>query len=255
MCTPPAVAQDVSIDGPPALVAPAVVSRDSDGSVRSDHQAYLTPEFRDVSMRCTHQCVGVGQVQQGRAAPPNEPSRAMFDDDSPYRRTALGTAPPDRWQRIAARHESAHRTTQRHPRHFATVAATFLHQPVGRSTGHPQGNLVDWNPVWDARTGSSTVATAEMATCSSLRHRSGDNRSGHQYWPRHRAERMDPPPIRRPPASWAHVPLSRAGTLVVDLPAASKNVIEAMGFLVDRPHLMNQSSTIQRRRGSGCHAA
>src|SRR5204863_5561475 len=137
----------------------------------------------------------------------------------------------------------------------------FYTNPLGARADQAvtdEGNLnVDWNPVWDVRTGRFDGGwTVEMAIpFKSLRYRSGSN----QVWG------INIRRVIRRKNEWTHLTLvpasagvpggmfrlSRAGTLVgLDLPAASKNV-ELKPYAITRmttdrstpPTVLNDSAT------------
>ena len=249
LCTGPAVAQDLVIDGPPAPIAPEVVNRDSDGratirAIRLTAALNFDGRLDDEVYAATASVSDfVQQVpREGAAATERTEAWVMFDDDTLYiAARCWDTAPPDKWVANELRRDT---NQLRQNDTFGVILDTFYDRrngylfytnPLGARADQAvtdEGNLnPDWNPVWDVRTGRFTGGwTVEMAIpFKSLRYQSGTN----QVWGinirrviRRKNEWTHLTPI---PAS-AGVPggmfrLSRAATLVgLDLPAASKNV-------------------------------
>ena len=247
--TTSSVAQDIAIDGPPAPVAPAVVSRDADGratvrAIRLTSPLNFDGRLDDEVYASTASVSDfVQQVpREGAAATERTESWVMFDDDTLYiAARCWDTAPPDKWVANELRRDT---NQLRQNDTFGVILDTFYDRrngflfytnPLGARADQAvtdEGNLnPDWNPVWDVRTGRFSGGwTVEMAIpFKSLRYLSGAN----QVWGinirrviRRKNEWTHLTPI---PAS-AGVPggmfrLSRAATLVgLDLPAASKNV-------------------------------
>ncbi len=242
-------AQRVNVDGPPAPIAPEVVSRDADGRAtvrairlaspldldgRLDDEVYqLSPSVSDF----------IQQVPR-EGAPATERTEAwvLFDRDTLYvSARCWDTAPPERWVANELRRDT---NQLRQNDQFGVILDTFYDRrngflfytnPLGARADQAvtdEGNLnPDWNPPWNVRTGRFEGGwTVEMAIpFKSLRYVSGSG----QVWGinirrviRRKNEWTHLTPI---PAA-AGVPggmfrLSRAGTLVgLDLPPASKNV-------------------------------
>lgn len=242
-------AQTPTIDGPPAPIAPAVVSRDSAGraTVRAIRLASpLTLDGRldeEVYRSTTSVSDFVQQVpREGAPATERTESWVMFDKDTLYiSARCWDSAPPERWVANELRRDT---NQLRQNDTFGVILDTFYDRrngflfytnPLGARADQAvtdEGNLnPDWNPVWDVRTGRFDGGwTVEMAIpFKSLRYRSGTE----QVWG------INIRRVIRRKNEWTHltvvpasagVPggmfrLSRAGTLVgLDLPAASKNV-------------------------------
>ncbi len=241
--------QTTTIDGPPAPVAPAVVSRDESGratvrAIRLTEPLHLDGKL-DEDVYRTSQSVSdfVQQVpREGAPASERTESWVMFDRDTLYiAARCWDSAPPERWVANELRRDT---NQLRQNDTFGVILDTFYDRrngflfytnPLGARADQAvtdEGNLnVDWNPVWDVRTGRFAGGwTVEMAIpFKSLRYRSGTD----QVWGinirRVIRRRNEWTHLTLIPAS-AGVPggmfrLSRAGTLVgLDLPPASKNV-------------------------------
>ena len=242
-------AQAPTIDGPPAPIAPAVVSRDGAGhaTVRAIRLASpLTVDGRldeDVYRATTSISDFVQQVpREGTPATERTESWVMFDKDNLYiSARCWDSAPPERWVANELRRDT---NQLRQNDTFGVILDTFYDRrngflfytnPLGARADQAvtdEGNLnPDWNPVWDVRTGRFDGGwTVEMAIpFKSLRYRSGAD----QVWG------INIRRVIRRKNEWTHLTLvpasagvpggmfrlSRAGTLVgLDLPAASKNV-------------------------------
>jgi len=238
-----------AIDGPPPPIAPEVVARDDSGRVtvraikldaplrfdgRLDDEVYgAVPPVSDF----------VQQVpREGAPATERTDAWVMYDGDTIYiAARCWDSAPPDRWVANELRRDT---NQLRQNDTFGVILDTFYDRrngflfytnPLGARADQAvtdEGNLnVDWNPVWDVRTGRFDGGwTVEMAIpFKSLRYRSGAG----QVWGinirRVIRRRNEWTHLTLIPAS-AGVPggmfrLSRAATLVgLDLPPASKNV-------------------------------
>jgi len=265
----------LSIDGPPPPVAPATVSRDEAGratvrAIRLEQPLRFDGILDDSVYEVTQPVSGfIQQVpQEGAAATERTEAWVMFDRDHLYiAARCWDSAPPERWIANELRRDT---NQLRQNDTFGVILDTFYDRrngflfytnPLGARADQAvtdEGVLnVDWNPVWDVRTGQFGGGwTVEMAIpFKSLRYRSGTS----QVWGinirrviRRRNEWTHLTPI---PAS-AGVPggmfrLSRAGTLVgLDLPPASKNVeLKPYGITritTDRstpPSVVNDSAT------------
>ena len=242
-------AQTPAIDGPPAPIAPAVVSRDDAGhaTVRAIRLASpLTVDGRldeDVYRTTTSISDFVQQVpREGAPATERTESWVMFDKDTLYiSARCWDSAPPERWVANELRRDT---NQLRQNDTFGVILDTFYDRrngflfytnPLGARADQAvtdEGNLnPDWNPVWDVRTGRFDGGwTVEMSIpFKSLRYRSGAD----QVWG------INIRRVIRRKNEWTHLTLvpasagvpggmfrlSRAGTLVgLDLPEASKNV-------------------------------
>ena len=237
------------IDGPPPPLAPTTVSRDAAGratvrAIRLDEPLQMDGKL-DESVYQQMQSAGdfVQQVpREGAPATERTETWVMFDGSNIYvAARCWDTAPPERWIANELRRDT---TQLRQNDTFGVIFDTFHDRrngylfytnPLGARADQAvtdEGNLnVDWNPVWDVRTGRFEGGwTVEMAIpFKSLRYQSGTA----QIWGinirrviRRRNEWTHLVPI---PAS-AGVPggifrLSMAATLVgLDLPSAGSNV-------------------------------
>jgi hypothetical protein len=235
-------------DGPPPPVPPAVVTRDEAGHATVRAIALAEPLRLDGRLdESVYQEEAVSDfIQQvpKEGAPASERTETwvMFDRENIYiSARCWDSAPPERWVANEMRRDT---NQLRQNDTFGVILDTFHDRrngflfytnPLGARADQAvtdEGVLnVDWNPVWDVRTGRFDGGwTVEMAIpFKSLRYHSG----AAQVWGinirrviRRRNEWTHLTPI---PAS-AGVPggmfrISRAGTLVgLDLPPASKNV-------------------------------
>jgi hypothetical protein len=238
-----------AIDGPLPPVAPATESRDAAGraTIRAIHlgQPLRVDGALDEEVYSDNSPVS-GFIQQvpreGAGATEQTDAWVMFDRDTLYvAARCWDSAPPDRWIANELRRDT---NQLRQNDTFGVIFDTFHDRrngylfytnPLGARADQAvtdEGNLnVDWNPVWDVRTGRFDGGwTVEMAIpFKSLRYQSGSA----QVWGinirrviRRRNEWTHLVPI---PAS-AGVPggifrLSMAATLVgLDLPSAGSNV-------------------------------
>ena len=275
MCDAAVVAQTVAIDGPPAPVPPAVVTRDTTGhaTMRAIHlESPLTLDGKlDEEVYRTVAPVSdfIQQVpREGAPATERTDAWVMFDNDTLYvSGRCWDSAPPERWVANELRRDT---NQLRQNDMFGVIFDTyydrrngflFYTNPLGARADQAvtdEGNLnVDWNPVWDVRTGRFVGGwTVEMAIpFKSLRYRSGSD----QLWG------INIRRVIRRKNEWTHltmvpasagVPggmfrLSRAGTLVgLDLPPASRN-IEVKPYAISRnttdrsptPTVLNDSAT------------
>jgi len=242
-------AQSVTIDGPPAPMAPEVVNRDENGratvrAIKLEAPLRFDGRLDDEVYVSVPPVSGFIQQVPREGAPATERTDAwvMFDGDTLYiAARCWDTAPPERWVANELRRDT---NQLRQNDTFGVILDTFYDRrngflfytnPLGARADQAvtdEGNLnVDWNPVWDVRTGRFDGGwTVEMAIpFKSLRYRSGAG----QVWGinirRVIRRRNEWTHLTLVPAS-AGVPggmfrLSRAGTLVgLDLPPASKNV-------------------------------
>ena len=242
-------AQTPTIDGPPAPIAPAVVSRDNAGhatvrAIRLDSPLTVDGKLdEDVYRATTSVSDFVQQVpREGAAATERTESWVLFDKDTLYiSARCWDSAPPEKWVANELRRDT---NQLRQNDTFGVILDTFYDRrngylfytnPLGARADQAvtdEGNLnPDWNPVWDVRTGRFDGGwTVEMAIpFKSLRYKSGSD----QLWG------INIRRVIRRKNEWTHLTLvpaaagvpggmfrlSRAGTLVgLDLPAASKNV-------------------------------
>ena len=247
----PAFAQSTTavIDGPPPPMAPEVVSRDDSGratvrAIKLDAPLRFDGRLDDEVYAAVPPVSDFVQQVPREGAPATERTDAwvMYDGQTLYiAARCWDSAPPDRWVANELRRDT---NQLRQNDTFGVILDTFYDRrngflfytnPLGARADQAvtdEGNLnVDWNPVWDVRTGRFDGGwTVEMAIpFKSLRYRSGAG----QVWGinirRVIRRRNEWTHLTLIPAS-AGVPggmfrLSRAGTLVgLDLPPASKNV-------------------------------
>jgi hypothetical protein len=188
------------IDGPPAPVAPAVVSRDDaghatvrairlDGPLRVDgvldEAVYESPSISDF----------IQQVpKEGAPATERTESWVMFDREYIYvAARCWDTAPPERWVANELRRDT---NQLRQNDMFGVIFDTFYDRrngflfytnPLGARADQAvtdEGNLnIDWNPVWDVRTGRFDGGwTVEMAIpCQVRRDGQSDRRRDGQH--------------------------------------------------------------------------
>ena len=238
----------IVIDGPPSPVAPAVVSRDEAGhatvrAIRLDQPLHVDGVLNEAVYESPSISDFIQQVpKEGAPATERTESWVMFDREYIYvAARCWDSAPPERWVANELRRDT---NQLRQNDMFGVIFDTFYDRrngflfytnPLGARADQAvtdEGNLnVDWNPVWDVRTGRFDGGwTVEMAIpFKSLRYRSGSS----QVWGinirRVIRRRNEWTHLTLVPAS-AGVPggmfrLSRAGTLVgLDLPPASKNI-------------------------------
>jgi Domain of unknown function (DUF5916) len=238
-----------AIDGPPPPIPPEVVARDDSGrvtvrAIKLDAPLRFDGRLDDEVYASVPPVSGFVQQVPREGAPATERTDAwvMYDGDTIYiAARCWDSAPPDRWVANELRRDT---NQLRQNDTFGVILDTFYDRrngflfytnPLGARADQAvtdEGNLnVDWNPVWDVRTGRFDGGwTVEMAIpFKSLRYRSGAG----QVWGinirRVIRRRNEWTHLTLIPAS-AGVPggmfrLSRAATLVgLDLPPASKNV-------------------------------
>ena len=239
----------VVIDGPPAPVAPEVLTRDAEG--RTTIRAIkLTAPLRldgtlDEAVYTQEKSFGdFLQTVPKYGAPISERTEiwVMYDDENIYVACRCWDSdPPDKWIANELRRDT---NQLRQNDHIGVMFDTFYDRrsgfafytnPLGARAdysivdeGAPNS---DWNPVWESKTGRFDGGwTVEMAIpFKSLRYRSGlDQVWGIQM--RRSVRRKNEwayltPVPRNIPGPQALNRVSSAGTLVgLDLPAAGKNV-------------------------------
>ena len=239
----------VVLDGPPAPIAPAVISRSTTGqaTIRAikltaplkldgvlDEEVYAREKPFD----------GLIQVAPDFGQPATERSDiwVTYDEQNIYVTCRChDKAPPDQWIVNELRRDTG---GLRNNEHFGVLFDTFYDRrsgfafytnPLGARADYSVvdegGSNTDWNPVWTSKTGRFDGGwTVEMAIpFKSLRYIAGPN----QVWGlqmrrsiRHKNEwdYLTPVPrIQAGPQALNRV--SSAGTLVgLDLPAAGKNI-------------------------------
>ena len=161
----------VLIDGPPAPVPPAVMSRDERGrvtvrAVRLDEGIRLDGVLDEPAYAEVPAVTGFVQLMPDAGAPATERTEAwiLFDDTNVYVSARVwDSAPPSRWVANEMRRD----TSQLRQNDTFTVlfdtfydrrnGLSFYTNPLGAradaqltNEGNPNE---DWNPVWDVRTG------------------------------------------------------------------------------------------------------
>ena len=186
------------IDGPPAPVAPAVMSRDADGrttvrAVRLAAGIRLDGVLDEEVYRSVQPITDFLQQVPVEGAPASERTEAwiMFDDTNVYVSARVhDSAPESEWVANEMRRDTSQlRQNDTFTVFFDTFydrrnGFNFYTNPLGAradqqftNEGNPNS---DWNPVWDVRTGRFDGGwTAEMEIpFKTLRYRSG----GAQLW-------------------------------------------------------------------------
>ena len=242
-------ASAVRLDGPPPPIAPAVVTRNAAGQATVRAIALRQPLQVDGNLDDevyrTEASISdfVQQVpKEGAQATERTEAWVMFDRDRIYvAARCWDTAPQEQWVANELRRDT---NQLRQNDTFGVIFDTFYDRrngflfytnPLGARADQAvtdEGNLnVDWNPVWDVRTGRFDGGwTVEMAIpFKSLRYNSGQA----QVWG------INIRRVIRRKNEWTHLTLvpaaagvpggmfrlSRAGTLVgLELPPASRNV-------------------------------
>ena len=246
------------IDGPPAPVAPAVITRDAKGQA-TIRAIKLTAPLKldgvldeDVYTR-EAPFGGLIQVAPDFGQPATERSDiwVTYDDKNIYVTCrCYDTAPPDQWIVNELRRDTG---GLRNNEHFGVLFDTyydrrsgfaFYTNPLGARADYSVvdegGSNTDWNPVWTSKAGRFDGGwTVEMAIpLKSLRYVAGTN----QVWGiqmrrsiRHKNEWDYLTPVPRIMAGpQALNKVSAGGTLVgLDLPEAGKN-IELKPYVVSR---------------------
>ena len=245
-------------DGPPAPVAPAVITRDSAGqaTVRAIKLAAplkLDGLLDDAVYTSEAPFDGMIQVVPDYGKPASEKSEIwiMYDRENMYLSCRCWDAsPPEEWVVNELRRDTG---GLRNNEHIGVMFDTFYDRrsgfafytnPLGARADYSVidegGSNTDWNPVWTSKTGRFDGGwTVEMAIpFKSLRYRAGPD----QVWGiqirrsiRHKNEwtYLTPvPQVLAGPQALNRV--SAGGTLVgLDLPEAGKN-IELKPYVVGR---------------------
>ena len=241
----------VALDGPPAPVAPEVFARDANGkttlrAVRVDQPVMLDGRLDEAIYQSTPPITAFLQMLPRAGDPASERTEAwIFYDGSHVYVSARCWDAPGGWDLANELRRDASQIREND--HFAVLFDTFYDRRNGFAfSSNPVGGRgdftttdegspnVDWNPVWDVRTGRFDGGwTVEMAIpFKSLRYRSGSS----QVWGvqfrrliRHKNEWIYLTPMPTSGvgafAGAALNRVSRAATLVgLDLPSASKNI-------------------------------
>ncbi len=192
---PPAATQDTTpaIDGPPAPVAPATITRDADGgatvrAVRIDEPLQLDGVLDEPAYARVEPFGDFIQQSPDEGAPASEPTEnwIFFDDESIYVGARVHESVPESaWVANEMQRDSFQLINNDG---FIVVFDTFYDHrngfsfrvnPIGGFSDQQitdEGNPnPDWNPVWDVRTGRFDGGwTVEMAIpFKSLRFRPG----------------------------------------------------------------------------------
>jgi hypothetical protein len=245
-----AAAQPRSIDGPPAPIAPAVMSRDANGkttirSIRLVEPLDVDGALDEAIYQTVPPITAFIQMlpQPGRPGTERTEAWVMFDGDNIY----VGARCWDSAMTGLANELRRDASQIRENDHFAVSFDTFYDRrngfafsanPVGGRgdfTTTDEGNPnTDWNPVWDARTARFAGGwTVEMVIpFKSLRYRSGADQVWGIQFRRLIRRKNEWLYLTAIPASgvgaFAGAALNRlsmAATLVgLDLPSASRNV-------------------------------
>jgi len=251
----PAEAQDVAvsvvtIDGPPPPVAPATMTRDSEGRVTLRAVRLTTPLDVDGRLdeelyRTTPAIEGFIQVNPHPGKPASEATEVwiFFDDDTLYVSARLwDSQPEDRWIVNEMRRDNLGVVRNEN---FAIFFDTFYDRrnaflfevsPIGgvydaHVTNERPGGNADWNPIWARPTGRFDGGwTTEMAIpFRSLRYAPGAS----QVWGvnirrvvRWKNEESFIRPMPPTPTQGTSIyQISQGATLVgLDVPAGSRNL-------------------------------
>ncbi len=241
---------ELVIDGPPAPVAPSVISRDAEGratirAVRVSEAPQLDGRLDESIYETIPAITGFIQQAPDEGAPATEKTEAWitFDESNLYVAGRIwDSAPEGQWVANELRRDTRQ---LRQNDTFAVVLDTFYDRRNGVSFyTNPLGAIADfaltnegnpnsdWNPVWDVRTGRFDGGwTVEMEIpFRSLRYRPGPS----QVWGiqlRRNVRRKNewayitPVPISAGNGPGGIFRVSAAATLVgLDAPSGSKNL-------------------------------
>ena len=241
---------ELVIDGPPAPVAPSVISRDAEGratirAVRVSEAPQLDGRLDESIYETIPAITGFIQQAPDEGAPATEKTEAWitFDESNLYVAGRIwDSAPESQWVANELRRDTRQ---LRQNDTFAVVLDTFYDRRNGVSFyTNPLGAIADfaltnegnpnsdWNPVWDVRTGRFDGGwTVEMEIpFRSLRYRPGPS----QVWGiqlRRNVRRKNewayitPVPISAGNGPGGIFRVSAAATLVgLDAPSGSKNL-------------------------------
>jgi hypothetical protein len=235
------------VDGPPAPVGPAVITRDDEG--RATVRAVRTPAGLDVDGRLDESIYesvlpidGFIQQEPRNGEPGTERTDVwvLFDDETLYISVKCWDSQPDRWVRSGLQRDVQNITDsenfvvildtfydRRNGFYFQTNLAGAIRDQVITDEGNPNGS---WNTVWTVRTGRFAGGwSIEMAIpFKSLRYRG----SGEQIWGINMRRivrwKNEATYLTRVPSQYGTqgiYRLSVAGTLVgLQTPAQSKNI-------------------------------
>ena len=237
------------LDGPPAPLAPAVITRDERGQATVRAIKLKTPLTLDGALdeevyKLEAPFGGLIQVAPAYGAPSTEKSEIWitYDQTNIYLSCrCYDSAPPEQWVANELRRDTG---GLRNNEHIGIMFDTFYDRrsgfafytnPLGARADYSivdeGGSNTDWNPVWTSKTGRFEGGyTVEMAIpFKSLRYRAGPN----QVWGvqirrsvRHKNEWTYLTPVPRILAGpQALNRVSAGGTLVgLDLPESGANI-------------------------------
>ena len=236
------------ITGPPPPVAPEVVTRDEVGratvrAIKLTRGIRLDGQLDEQVYRSVPAITGLVQQVPDEGAPATERTEAgiMFDEDNVYVAARVwDSAPPNQWVANEMRRDSVQLTQNdsfgvlfdtyydhRNGFFFYTTPLGALADQQFTNEGNPN---LDWNPVWDIRTGQFEGGwTVEMEIpFKSLRYRSAPT----QLWGlqlrrlirrKNEYAYLTPVPISLGPAGVYRV--SSAATLVgLQVPGTGRNL-------------------------------
>ena len=249
----PAEPSSVLIDGPPAPIAPAVVTRDDRGNatvraIRLAAPLSLDGQLAEAVYSDVAPITGFLQTLPDEGSPVTETTEAWitFDDENIYVSARLwDSAPPSEWVANEMRRDASQiRNNDTFGASFDTYydrrnGNNFFTNPLGARVDVQHMNEgsanADWNPIWDVRTGRFDGGwTVEMQIpFKSLRYRPGTQ----QIWGvqlRRSIRRKNEwahltlvprSAVRGSSGSTAIIRVSRHGTLVgLEAPEASRNI-------------------------------
>ena len=167
----PAEPSSVFIDGPPAPIAPAVVTRDDRGNatvraIRLAAPLSLDGQLDEAVYRDVAPITGFIQTLPDEGNPVTETTEAWitFDDENIYVSARLwDSAPPSEWVANEMRRDASQiRNNDTFGASFDTYydrrnGNNFFTNPLGARADVQHMNEgsanADWNPIWDVRTG------------------------------------------------------------------------------------------------------
>ncbi len=245
----PAAIRTPVIDGPPAPVAPATITRDDSGratvrAIRLAQPLRLDGRLDDVVYSAEQPFGDLIQVAPRAGAPSTERTDVWvtYDHDNIYVTCRCwDSAPPEQWVANELRRDTS---GLRQNDHFGVMFDTFYDRrsgfmfyanPLGARADYSvidEGmSNTDWNPVWDVRAGRFEGGwVVEMAIpFKSLRYTSGPDRVWGLQLRRSIRRKNEWAYLTPVPVSLAGPQalnrVSSAGTLVgLDLPEASRNI-------------------------------
>jgi hypothetical protein len=276
LCAAAAEGQGTSaIDGPPAPVAPATITRDAANratvrAIKLSAPLKVDGVLDEDVYKREQPFGGLVQAAPNYGAPSTEKSEiwVMYDDKYMYVTCkCYDAAPPEQWIVNEKRRDTG---GLRNNEHIGVLFDTFYDRrsgfafytnPLGARADYSVidegGSNTDWNPVWTSKTGRFDGGyTVEMAIpFKSLRYRAGPN----QVWGiqirrsiRHKNEWTYLTPVPRILAGpQALNRVSAGGTLVgLDLPASGANIeIKPYGISRVFSDYLRTPKIVDRKRG------